>query len=522
MFFQISSSASKRFLCPFLFFYLIFHSCHFVASVHLPIAYPHNRMSESTCLGLPFADDFTDQTVLQALKSIGVRDSKKFDKRGGNYNIYSRMLYNANLEDRLNDPDEQLTIFIAKDASVRSSVDDIMEKFDFPGKIKTEADAYSVLSQRLPQLYSWPQAVKTAIIRNHILSAKILPCEFTNTKYWITWANQNVTRVGNKIHSDGSTFPDPEVDISFLAIEAKNGVIYQADRLVMPDLSGFSEAPSPTPSPSKVPSPSASRSVDAQPTVQPSISATPSVVPPSPSVTALPSITSIPKLSEPLVNYSPDNTAQPGSSPSDENDSRGNSASSPEASNESACFPSDMHVRLSATETRQLKDLIVGDRVYTSSFEKDSVIAFSHRIHSLQAFPFVRIDTTSLHNITLSHGHFIYVNGKLKAARDTRVGDIVITEAGKASVTSVKDVWSKGLYAPHTLGGDLMVNGVLVSCYTSVIPETTAHTLLAPIRALFRTRFVSNPLGSLLYHGVDQSISARLSQLTWAMSQTHR
>lgn len=543
------STAASKFSSPFLYLALFVLSVnHYVDAVSVPIKQRLAPMMNTPCLGYPEADNNADRTVLEVLKRMGVQDKNKFDKNGNNYNLFSRMLYDANLHKRLDDPNEELTIIIVNDISVKTSVKDIVNEFNLGSNVQQEADAYAVLSSRLPRLYSWPAAVRAAIIRNHILSAKLLPCEFTNAKYWITWANQNVTRFGYMIHSEDSLFPKPNLDITFMAIEAKNGVIYQFDRLVMPDLSGFSPAVTPTPSVSTIPSPPVSPpvspSTDAGSRPRPSTSTLPTAVspspttmssivsptaesPPSPPTSKAPSLTPIPKLSQPLSTFSPEAVGQtPGPTQNDRDSGEpGMSQTTAEpnsGSGSGTCFPADMRVRLSATETRTMDKLNVGDRVYISSVKKDSVIGFSHRVNSQNVFPFVRIDTTTLLNVTLSHGHLVYVNGKFIPAKDTRVGDSVKTEAGLAVVTSVKDVWSKGLYAPHTLGGDLMVNGVSVSCYTTVFPETTAHTLLTPVRALFKTNLVHNPLGPILNNGIPQNILTKLSQLTWSLSSLHR
>jgi hypothetical protein len=107
----------------------------------------------------------------------------------------------------------------------------------------------------------------------------------------------------------------------------------------------------------------------------------------------------------------------------------------------------------------------------------------------------------TLSPLTLSPGHFIYIvdesaaaseveNGmpKMKAipARDVRIGDIVQTNNGRAEVVGISMVRGKGLYNPHTLDGDIIVNGILTTVYTDAIRPELAHALLAPVRALYK------------------------------------
>lgn len=42
-----------------------------------------------------------------------------------------------------------------------------------------------------------------------------------------------------------------------------------------------------------------------------------------------------------------------------------------------------------------------------------------------------------------------------------------------------------GLYSPVTAHGDVVVDGVVASCYTTSVRAQAAHAFLAPIRALF-------------------------------------
>ena len=44
---------------------------------------------------------------------------------------------------------------------------------------------------------------------------------------------------------------------------------------------------------------------------------------------------------------------------------------------------------------------------------------------------------------------------------------------------------ARGLYNPHTLHGDVVVDGVLTSTYTGVVHPALAHALLAPLRQLY-------------------------------------
>ena len=53
-------------------------------------------------------------------------------------------------------------------------------------------------------------------------------------------------------------------------------------------------------------------------------------------------------------------------------------------------------------------------------------------------------------------------------------------------VIAVGSARKDGLYNPHTLQGDIVVNGVLTSTYTSAFSPVLAHLVFAPLRALYR------------------------------------
>ena len=52
-------------------------------------------------------------------------------------------------------------------------------------------------------------------------------------------------------------------------------------------------------------------------------------------------------------------------------------------------------------------------------------------------------------------------------------------------ITAVAAEIATGLYNPHTLNGDIMVNGVKTSTYTAAVAPTLAHAALWPVRMLY-------------------------------------
>lgn len=56
-------------------------------------------------------------------------------------------------------------------------------------------------------------------------------------------------------------------------------------------------------------------------------------------------------------------------------------------------------------------------------------------------------------------------------------------------VTVVRRTVGRGLYAPATVQGDLLVNGIKVSGYMDAVQPAIAHGLLLPLRHIYSAGF---------------------------------
>ena len=112
---------------------------------------------------------------------------------------------------------------------------------------------------------------------------------------------------------------------------------------------------------------------------------------------------------------------------------------------------------------------------------------FSHRLAETQAV-MVQLTTAAGAVLVLTPDHYVYVNnGSLAAARTVRVGDVLTLADGRAAaVTAVGTQTAAGLYNPHTLHGDVVVDGVHTSTYTEGVAPALAHAALWPVRALYQ------------------------------------
>lgn len=113
--------------------------------------------------------------------------------------------------------------------------------------------------------------------------------------------------------------------------------------------------------------------------------------------------------------------------------------------------------------------------------------------------PFVRLKTAAGAVLTASPAHYVYVVGagpagsatvdgrgwRLVRAAEVRRGDVLPLAAGAVSAVVGRSlVELPGLYNPHTLDGDIVVDGVVVSTWTAAVPPAVASAALAPLRWL--------------------------------------
>jgi len=170
------------------------------------------------------------------------------------------------------------------------------------------------------------------------------------------------------------------------------------------------------------------------------------------------------------------------------------------------CFPASARVALADGSSKRMDAVAAGDVLAVTHTAASAVFGWSHRAAARMA-TFVAIHAAhSAEPLLLSPTHYLYVNGALAAASTVAVGDTLTTAAGvPTAVTAVGRVEADGLYAPHTLHGELVVNGVRVSSYTQAVHPDVAHALLAPARAAYRWG-VAEPLGGLLYEGVEGTL----------------
>ncbi|XP_052105978.1 uncharacterized protein LOC127738684 [Mytilus californianus] len=188
-------------------------------------------------------------------------------------------------------------------------------------------------------------------------------------------------------------------------------------------------------------------------------------------------------------------------------DNRNNAA--PSNSNGGGCFHEDSLVMLHNRKLKRIKHLSVGDKILTmdnnGTLAQDEVTAWIHQVKTGQ-FKFLQI-VHDLGIITLTPEHIIFV-GKSRNpqhASNLRPGDELSfftsydnrQTVTMAIVSSIHKVEGRGIYAPLTYSGRLLVDSIDVSCYCTLNPlqivgkdiissHALAHAGFFPLRMAFK------------------------------------
>lgn len=163
------------------------------------------------------------------------------------------------------------------------------------------------------------------------------------------------------------------------------------------------------------------------------------------------------------------------STPSDKNDS----------DDSPACFPGSATVYVEGRGQVNMDKLKLGDRVLGGDGQFTNVFMFTHKLQDIKK-NFVTLSTLSGKTLSLTKGHYITVNGAFVAAEEVQVGSTVTLADGTIdSVERISSATLRGLYNPQTIRGDIVVDGILCSTYTTAIEPNLAHAILAPFRAMF-------------------------------------
>lgn len=161
-------------------------------------------------------------------------------------------------------------------------------------------------------------------------------------------------------------------------------------------------------------------------------------------------------------------------------------SASPTGEGDDVCFPAEARVTLENGQDIRIDALKPGQYVSVGAGKFSRVYGFSHDdAHALSQF--VVLSTESGHTLCATSGHFVYVNGLPTTMSHAVVGDDLTLYDGKTSkIVSTEVKLMQGLYNPQTADGNIVVDGVLATTFTTAVQPAFANAALLPLRVLQR------------------------------------
>ena len=147
-----------------------------------------------------------------------------------------------------------------------------------------------------------------------------------------------------------------------------------------------------------------------------------------------------------------------------------------------ACFSERTTVQVKGKGTVSMKNVQVGDYVMSSpqgdTYVYDQVYALGHYDPDTKT-EFLQVSTDNGHQVELTKEHLIYLEGKNHPARadSIKIGDVLQSQdaINGVKVIHIKKVQRKGLYAPMTTSGTLLVDGIKASSYIALQKNTAEY-----------------------------------------------
>jgi secreted trypsin-like serine protease len=181
------------------------------------------------------------------------------------------------------------------------------------------------------------------------------------------------------------------------------------------------------------------------------------------------------------------------------------------------CFPGHSTV-FNADGPLTMSQLKLGDTILTvdvtsRTLRYDQVIAFLHRDVTETLWSFLEVVTESGRTLMLTRDHLVYSSPGISETNDgeprmvfasqLKVGDYVYSfsvekfrinnstngRTPSTKITADKVVrtgvrYARGVYAPVTTSGTVVVDGVMASCYATFSSHRLAHAAMLPLRLM--------------------------------------
>ncbi|XP_018329164.1 sonic hedgehog protein isoform X2 [Agrilus planipennis] len=202
---------------------------------------------------------------------------------------------------------------------------------------------------------------------------------------------------------------------------------------------------------------------------------------------------------------------------------------SSQAAKYGGCFSGDTSVITTNGRRRKLSELRIGESVLswdsnTNRFVFSEVLMFLDW-DPMQRRPFLQIKTVSGRTLTVTPSHLLLTtfsnDTRIVFAERLRVGDklIVINEKNSLineKIVSIRPIIKRGVFAPLTTTGTIIVNDVVASCYAVIDSQSIAHWAFLPFRLALNAKDGFARIWSLLAKPIEgwKDTSATVTKTT--------
>ena len=168
-----------------------------------------------------------------------------------------------------------------------------------------------------------------------------------------------------------------------------------------------------------------------------------------------------------------------------------NAGESQQQDSNDSCFPGDSYVLTEQNQKVLIADVVPGTKVF--SFVNSNGKMESSEVYTILHFEpnriarYLILKTQSGDTLKISPNHLIFLEKlEVKFASEVKISDVLITANGdKSMVVDISYMMQRGVFAPVTHSGTIIVDGILVSCYASFPNHHVAHLATAPLRGYY-------------------------------------
>jgi len=160
------------------------------------------------------------------------------------------------------------------------------------------------------------------------------------------------------------------------------------------------------------------------------------------------------------------------------------------------CFSGENMVNVENRGFVRMSDLVLGDVVQVTNNKFEPIYSFGHKDDSASA-EYLQIVTEGKHAaLEISDDHMVSIDGgRYVPASSIKKDDMLQTASGESvAVKSIKTITRKGLYAPFTSSGNIIVNDVVASNYIAY--QGSEYLMIGDIQTHFSYQWIAHSFNS--------------------------